>query len=203
MTPGKRLFDIGLALLLLVPLGLVMAGVTVWLALAQGRPILYGAERMRDPDHGFTLWKFRTMREAGYDSGVSGGDKAARITPAGGFLRRTRLDELPQLFNILKGDMSFVGPRPPLRQYVEAFPGLYDEVLACRPGVTGLATLVFYRHEEHLLASCASPEETNRVYMRRCIPRKARLDLIYRRHRSLCLDLVILARTVAGVARRS
>ncbi|MEI2806658.1 sugar transferase [Albidovulum sp.] len=202
MTPGKRLFDIGLALLLLVPLGLVMAGVTVWLALAQGRPILYGAERMRDPDHGFTLWKFRTMREAGYDSGVSGGDKAARITPAGGFLRRTRLDELPQLFNILKGDMSFVGPRPPLRRYVEACPETYAAVLRSRPGVTGLATLVFHRHEERLLAQCATPEETNRVYLRRCIPRKARLDLIYQRRQSLCLDLWILLRTLRGVVRR-
>lgn len=202
MTPGKRLFDIGLALLLLVPLGLVMAGVTVWLALAQGRPILYGAERMRDPDHGFTLWKFRTMREAGRDSGVSGGDKAARITPAGGFLRRTRLDELPQLFNILKGDMSFVGPRPPLRRYVEACPETYAAVLRSRPGVTGLATLVFHRHEERLLAQCATPEETNRVYLRRCIPRKARLDLIYQRRQSLCLDLWILLRTLRGVVRR-
>ena len=203
MTLPKRLFDLALALLLLAPVGVLMAGVALALLVAQGRPILYGAERMRAPGRPFTLWKFRTMRPATGDSGVSGGDKMARITGPGRFLRRTRLDELPQLFNILKGDMSFVGPRPPLRQYVEAFPGLYDEVLACRPGVTGLATLVFYRHEEHLLASCASPEETNRVYMRRCIPRKARLDLIYRRHRSLCLDLVILARTVAGVARRS
>ncbi len=99
--------------------------------------------------------------------------------------------------------MSFVGPRPPLRQYVEAFPDLYAEVLECRPGVTGLATLLFHRHEERLLAGCASAEETDRVYVRRCIPRKARLDLIYRRRRSLCFDLAILARTVAGVARRT
>lgn len=202
MTSRKRLFDIGLALVLLVPLGIVMALVTLVLLAAQGRPVLYGAERMRAPGHPFTLWKFRTMRPATGDSGVSGGDKAARITGPGRFLRRSRLDELPQLFNILKGDMSFVGPRPPLRQYVEAFPALYAEVLKCRPGVTGLATLVFHRHEERILASCASSEETNRVYMRRCIPRKARLDLIYRRRQSLCLDIAILVRTLAGVARR-
>ncbi len=201
MTPGKRLFDIGLALLLLVPLGLVMAGVAVWLALAQGRPILYGAERMRDPARAFTLWKFRTMRPAAIDSGVSGGDKAARITSAGRILRRTRLDELPQLFNILKGDMSFVGPRPPLRRYVEACPETYAAVLRSRPGVTGLASLVFHRHEECLLAQCATAEETNRVYMRRCVPRKARLDLIYQRRRTLRLDLWILARTIGRVAR--
>jgi lipopolysaccharide/colanic/teichoic acid biosynthesis glycosyltransferase len=142
------------------------------------------------------------MRPAAIDSGVSGGDKAARITPAGGFLRRTRLDELPQLFNILKGDMSFVGPRPPLRRYVEACPETYAAVLRSRPGVTGLATLVFHRHEERFLAQCATPEETNRVYLRRCIPRKARLDLIYQRRQSLCLDLWILLRTLRGVVRR-
>ncbi|KAB2883450.1 MAG: sugar transferase [Albidovulum sp.] len=203
MTVQKRLFDLALALLLLVPLGIVMAVVTLALLVGQGRPVLYGAERMHAPGHPFTLWKFRTMRPATGDSGVSGGDKAARITGPGRFLRRTRLDELPQLFNILRGDMSFVGPRPPLRQYVEAFPALYAEVLACRPGVTGLATLVFHRHEERILASSASSEDTNRVYMRRCIPRKARLDLIYRRRQSLCLDLAILLRTLAAVARRS
>jgi lipopolysaccharide/colanic/teichoic acid biosynthesis glycosyltransferase len=188
MTARKRLFDIALGLLLLLPLGLLMAVVALLLALTEGRPILYGAERMRAPGHPFTLWKFRTMREAGRDSGVSGGDKAARITPVGGILR--------------KGDMSFVGPRPPLRQYVDACPETYAAVLRSRPGVTGLATLVFHRHEERLLAQCATPEETNRVYLRRCIPRKARLDLIYQRRQSLCLDLWILLRTLGGVARR-
>lgn len=202
MTLPKRLFDLALALLLLVPVGVLMAGVALALLVAQGRPILYGAERMRAPGRPFTLWKFRTMRPATGDSGVSGGDKMARITGPGRFLRRTRLDELPQLFNILKGDMSFVGPRPPLRRYVEACPETYAAVLRSRPGVTGLATLVFHRHEERLLAQCATPEETNRVYLRRCIPRKARLDLIYQRRQSLCLDLWILLRTLRGVVRR-
>lgn len=202
MTPQKRLFDIALALGLLLPLGLLMAVVAMALAATQGRPVLYGAERMRDPARAFTLWKFRTMRPAPSDSGVSGGDKAARITPAGRLLRRTRIDELPQLFNILKGDMSFVGPRPPLRQYVEACPETYAAVLRSRPGVTGLATLVFHRHEERLLARCATREETNRVYLRRCVPRKARLDLIYQQRQSVCLDLWILLRTLGGIARR-
>lgn len=203
MTPQKRLFDLALALGLVAPLGLLMTLVALVLALTQGRPVLYGAERMRDPARAFTLWKFRTMRPASGDGGVSGGDKAARITPAGRLLRRTRIDELPQLFNILKGDMSFVGPRPPLRQYVEACPETYAAVLRSRPGVTGLATLVFHRHEERLLARCATSDETNRVYLRRCVPRKARLDLIYQRRQSACLDLWILARTLRGVARRT
>ena len=202
MTPGKRLFDIVLALVLLIPLGALMIVIAAVLLIAQGRPILYGSERMRDPARAFTLWKFRSMRPAAADRGVSGGDKAGRVTPMGAFLRASRLDELPQLFNILKGDMRFVGPRPPLRQYVEAFPDLYAAVLKSRPGVTGLASLIYHRHEERLLAGCASTEETDRVYSRRCIPAKARLDLIYQRRRTFCLDLWILARTLRRVAER-
>ncbi|SPH16875.1 UDP-N-acetylgalactosamine-undecaprenyl-phosphate N-acetylgalactosaminephosphotransferase [Defluviimonas aquaemixtae] len=203
MTPGKRFFDIALALLLL-PLFLPLMGtIAIALLAAQGRPVLYASERMRDPSRAFNLWKFRTMRPAPVDSGVSGGDKNARITPTGKLLRRSRLDELPQIFNILAGDMSFVGPRPPLRQYVDAFPETYSAVLKSRPGVTGLASLLYHRHEERVLAPCASAEETNRVYSRRCIPVKARLDLIYQRNQGICFDIAILARTLASVANRS
>ncbi len=116
-------------------------------------------------------------------------------------LRRTRLDELPQLWNILRGDMSFVGPRPPLRMYVERFPGLYAQVLRSRPGVTGLATLVFHRREAELLRGCRSAEETDTVYVRRCVPVKARLDLIYQRRRNVCFDLAILGRTILRMMR--
>lgn len=203
MTPGKRIFDIALAVMLL-PLFLPLMGViALALVVMQGRPVLYASERMCDPAHAFDLWKFRTMRPAVTDGGVSGGDKSDRITPLGRVLRRSRLDEMPQIFNILAGDMSFVGPRPPLRQYVEAFPETYGAVLQSRPGVTGLASLLYHRHEERLLARCASAEETNRVYSRRCVPAKARLDLIYQRNRNLCFDIAILARTVASVAKRS
>ena len=100
------------------------------------------------------------------------------------------------MFNILKGDISFVGPRPPLRMYVERFPGLYSEVLKSRPGVTGLATLVYHGYEERMLARCRSAEETDRVYSRRCVPAKGRLDIIYRRNQSLCYDLRLMFATV-------
>ena len=136
------------------------------------------------------------MTNVATDGGVSGGDKAHRITRTGTVMRRYRLDEIPQLWNILKGDIGFVGPRPPLRRYVERFPELYDEVLKDRPGVTGLATLIFHRTEERLLADCSTPEETEAVYERRCIPVKARLDLIYAKNRNLCLDLRMMVATV-------
>lgn len=202
MTAGKRAFDLGLAVLIAVPVAVLVAAVAIAQLVLEGRPVFYRSERMRDPGHGFWLWKFRTMRPSAVDRGVSGGDKAGRITGFGAFLRKSRLDELPQLWNILRGDMSFVGPRPPLRSYVERYPDIYARVLRNRPGVTGLASMVYHRHEALILDRCATAEETDRAYTRRCIPSKARLDLIYQRNRSACLDLWILWATVFGRNRR-
>lgn len=199
MTLSKRLFDILFALAILpivLPVGLIVAAA---LLLTQGRPLFYAAERMKTPTRGFRLWKFRTMTTVTRDSGVSGAHKAARITPAGRVLRRFRLDELPQLWNILAGDISFVGPRPPLRQYVERFPEIYGPVLRSRPGVTGLASIHYHRHEEWLLARCRTAAETDRVYCVRCVPAKARLDLIYAKNASVCFDIVLIFRTITRV----
>jgi lipopolysaccharide/colanic/teichoic acid biosynthesis glycosyltransferase len=201
MTPLKRLLDILSALFLVAVLALPFTALLVWLLWREGRPLFHVAERMKAPGQPFGLWKLRTMRPVppGADSGVSGGDKADRITPVGRMLRRTRLDEVPQLWNVLKGDMSFVGPRPPLRSYVERFPDVYARVLRSRPGITGLASLHFHRHEEWLLARCQTAAETDDVYVRRCIPRKARLDLIYQRRRNICMDLALMFQTVGKV----
>lgn len=203
MTLSKRLFDLCFALLLAALLALPTLALCLWLLARSGRPLFYLSERMKAPDQPFQLWKFRTMTVvAAGDSGVSGADKTARITPAGRILRRYRLDEIPQLWNILKGDMSFVGPRPPLRQYVERFPGLYARVLRSRPGLTGLATLRFHRHEEWLLARSQSREETDLIYSRACVPRKGQLDLIYQENQTLCFDMIIVIETVLRVLRR-
>ena len=202
MTPAKRALDLVVALLLCALLALPFSLLLLWLLLKQGRPVFYVAERMRAPGRPFRLWKLRTMTVARADSGVSGGDKAARITPTGRLLRRTRLDEIPQLWNVLRGDMSFVGPRPPLRQYVERFPQIYAQVLQSRPGITGLATLRYHRHEERLLARCHNAAETDALYARACVPRKVRLDLIYQRHRTICLDLALMVETLTRAIRR-
>lgn len=196
MTPLKRIFDIVVALILgffLLPVIGVVAGLIL---LRDGRPIFYIAERMSTPTRSFGLIKFRTMKPVDSDSGVSGGDKTGRITRTGHFLRKTRLDELPQLWNVLRGEISFVGPRPPLRQYVEAYPELYAEVLKSRPGITGLASVYFHAHEELLLSRSRSSSDTDAIYRRACIPRKARLDLIYQRRQSICLDMSIMLKTV-------
>ncbi len=205
MTWNKRLFDLVFATLLVVVLGPVLITLLIWLLFRTGRPLFHVAERMKGVDQPFRLWKLRTMRVmhgAQPDTGVSGGDKTARITRAGIWLRARRLDELPQLYNILKGDMSFVGPRPPLRQYVEQFPGLYGEVLKSRPGVTGLASIAYHKHEAALLARCATPGETDAVYARACVPRKAHLDLIYQHNRSICYDFDIVFQTIGTLFRR-
>ncbi|MBT9246690.1 sugar transferase [Gemmobacter fulvus] len=199
MTWQKRLFDLTIALLLAAALLPPFAVLLIFLLLKEGRPIFYVAERMKAPGVPFHLWKLRTMTVVREDSGVSGGDKAARITPVGRFLRRARLDEIPQLWNVIRGDMSFVGPRPPLRLYVERFPALYAEVLKSRPGITGLATLHFHAHEEWLLRQCRDAAETDAVYARRCVPQKAALDLMYQRSQSLCFDLRLIAQTGFGV----
>ena len=202
MTPAKRALDLIAALLLCALLALPFTLLLLWLLLTEGRPVFYVSERMRAPGRPFRLWKLRTMTPAPTDSGVSGGDKTARITATGRLLRRTRADEIPQLWNVLIGDMSFVGPRPPLRQYVERFPALYAQVLQSRPGITGLATLRYHRHEERLLARCHTPAETDALYARACVPRKAHLDLIYQRHRTLCLDLALMVETLTRALRR-
>lgn len=195
----KRGFDILFAVTLGLGLGPVLLLLLVAMWATQGRPLFHVSERMRTPEQPFDLWKLRTMRPVSGDQGVSGGDKQARITPVGRWLRNTRLDELPQLWNILRGDMSFVGPRPPLREYTDRFPALYARVLRVRPGVTGLATLIFHRHEGRMLAKCTTAHETDAVYARVCVPRKARLDLIHARHQCFGLDLWILWRTLLAV----
>lgn len=195
MTPAKRGLDIILALILgavlLVPLGAVM----LVLLLTEGRPLFYISERMKTPTQGFSLVKLRTMRPSPENTGVTGGDKSDRIPPIFRALRKSRFDEVPQLWNVLRGDMSFVGPRPPLRVYVEAYPKIYGQVLRNRPGITGLASLRFHAHEEKLLAATKTAAETDHVYRTRCVPRKAALDLIYQRHRSLCFDLALIWET--------
>ncbi|KMK65395.1 sugar transferase [Puniceibacterium sp. IMCC21224] len=196
MTPAKRAFDLILAVGLSVLLSPLIIGVALTVLIRDGRPVFYRSERMKTPDTGFLLWKFRTMRTVDNDAGVSGGDKVNRITRTGHTLRRCRLDEMPQLWNILRGDISFVGPRPPLRCYVEKYPEIYHEVLRSRPGITGLATIIFHRREEVLLTGCRTPEDTEEVYCRQCIPRKARLDLIYAGQRTVCKDFKLMWATI-------
>ncbi len=202
MTLRKRIFDLFFASLLVVILGPVLLFLLGFLLVKEGRPLFYVAERMKGLGQPFNLWKLRTMTVVEEDQGVSGGNKASRVTTTGAWLRRKRLDEFPQLWNILRGDLSFVGPRPPLREYVDRFPETYREVLKSRPGVTGLATIRFHEHEERLLGRCETPAETDEIYSRICVPRKAKLDLIYQRNQSTCYDFDLVFQTIGNLFRR-
>lgn len=201
MNPLKRAFDLFTAAAItpfVLPMILVFSAIIL---ITDGRPIFYGGERMKSPTQGFSLWKFRSMRVDPTDRGVSGGDKSARITPIGAWLRKRRLDELPQLWNLWRGDISVVGPRPPLRDYVERYPHIYNQVLKSRPGLTGLATIYYSKHEQRMLARTSTPEETDAVYVRNCVPRKAHIDLMYQKNWSFCFDLNVVRKTLFSSAR--
>ena len=199
MTVQRRLLHL-LDFLYAVGMTVLLSPLLIYVAIVvyrnDGWPIIYRSERMHSPGRSFLLWKFRTMANTTSDSGVTGPTKLNRITPTGAWLRRKRLDELPQLWNILRGDMGFVGPRAPLRRYVEKYPEIYADVLKDRPGITGLASMAFHKTEERILAATSTPEETEEVYCRRCIPRKARLDLIYAKRRNPCSDQRLMWATI-------
>jgi len=199
LTPDQLI-----ACLLLPAILPILAVLHVVVVALQGRPFLYVSERMRDGETAFSLYKIRTMRSCRRVDGetVLGGAERLRVTRIGAVLRRTRLDELPQIFNVLRGDIRFIGPRPPLRRHVAAYPEAYGRLLRrSRPGITGLATVTVHAREERILSRCNSVAESEEVYLRRCLPVKLRLDMLYARRRSLALDALILWRTFSRLAR--
>jgi lipopolysaccharide/colanic/teichoic acid biosynthesis glycosyltransferase len=197
-TPGigrsesfERLFDVtcsAAGLLLLLP---VLAGVALVIIFDDGLPVLFNQIRVGRNGKLFRIWKFRTMRFGSAGSAITtAGD--GRVTRAGKKLRKFKLDELPQLFNVLKGDMSLVGPRPEVPEYVQAEAPVWRSVLRFRPGVTDLATLL-YRDEERILGSSGDP---NAFYRASILPAKLILNLAYRLSRSFRQDLKLILLTI-------
>ena len=191
----KRLFDIivaGAGLLLLAPL---FAGVAMLIKLDSPGPVFFKQKRIGRGFRPFWIYKFRTMRHDAAENMQLTVGADSRITRIGGFLRRSKLDELPQLFNILVGDMTLVGPRPEVPRYVEAFHRDYQEILTVRPGLTDLASLK-YRDEAALLGQSADPEQE---YLHRVLPDKIRLGKEYIRCSSLAFDMNLIVKTVRKV----
>lgn len=188
----KRLFDITASLfglLVLWPLLLVLA-VAVRIGMPDG-PVLFRQKRVGQYGKLFTLVKFRTMTVNHGGSCVSvAGD--SRITPLGAFLRRRKLDELPELWNVLRGDMSFVGPRPDVPGYADRLQGEERRILELRPGITGPATLK-YRNEEELLATQTDAQRYNDEII---YPEKVRINLEYLKNRSFAGDIRIILQTL-------
>jgi lipopolysaccharide/colanic/teichoic acid biosynthesis glycosyltransferase len=194
----KRLFDIGASaagLLVLSPLLLFLAA---WIRMDSPGSVLYAAPRVGRGGRLFRMYKFRTMvANADCIGGSSTPDDDPRITGAGRWLRRYKLDELPQLLNVLNGTMSLVGPRPQVKWAVELYTPEQREVLTVPPGITDYASIHF-PNEGELLRGSTDPD---RDYMEKIHPEKMRLSLEYVRHRSLGTDLAVLARTFAAVFR--
>ena len=188
----KRLFDITASLfglLVLWPLLLVVA-VAIRIEMPNG-PVLFRQKRVGQYGRLFTLVKFRTMTVNHDESSVSvAGD--SRITPLGAFLRRRKLDELPELWNVLRGDMSFVGPRPDVPGYADRLQGEERRILELRPGITGPATLK-YRNEEELLAAQPDAQRYNDEII---YPDKVRINLEYLKNRTFAGDIKIILQTL-------
>lgn len=193
---GKRWLDFGLAAISLFLLALVFLVVAVSIKLSGKGPVFYSQKRVGRNGRIFRIWKFRSM-VVGADRlgpGITAtGDR--RITAVGRFLRAWKLDELPQLWNILRGDMSVVGPRPELFLYVKDYNEEQRQVLSARPGATDLASIE-YRNEEALLA--AAPER-ERYYREVVLPHKLALGRKYIEHISLRGDCLLILRTVAAI----
>lgn len=191
---AKRVFDVicsALGLLLLSPLLLAVA---VWIKLDSPGPVLFRQTRVGRFGVPFTIHKFRTMRAEPGAQITIGADP--RITRAGRFLRATKLDEFPQLWDVLRGAMSLVGPRPEVPRYVALYPvALRDVVLSVRPGITDPASLSF-RHESELLAQAADPE---REYVDVVLPQKLQLAADYVRHASLAGDVRLILATLGAL----
>lgn len=189
----KRLLDIIVALLglllLFVP-GLLAA---VIIKMTSAGPVFFRQERVGRRFRPFRICKFRTMvQDAPRQGGqITCGDDR-RITPIGRILRGTKIDELPQLINVLKGEMSLVGPRPEVPRYVEMFRADYAEILEVRPGITDLASIK-YRDETAILGQATDPEKE---YVTRILPEKIRLAKQYARRPSLGQDIAIIFRTL-------
>jgi len=195
LPPLKRVVDVVVAGVGLVVLSPVLAVIAAWIVLDSRGPVIYRQVRTGRGFRPFEIYKFRTMRADGPPGPQVTASGDARITRAGHWLRRTKLDELPQLVNVLKGDMSLVGPRPEVPRYVEMFRDDFAEILQARPGITDLASLK-YRHEAELLSRSADPETT---YVREVLPDKIRLGREYVAQASLWLDLQVIGRTLVGL----
>ena len=188
----KKIFDFTFALiglLLCWPVLLAVALLIQW-KMPDG-PILFRQERVGQYGKLFTIIKFRTMSVSHHGSSISVAGES-RITPLGAKLRKYKLDELPELWNVLIGNMSFVGPRPDVPGYADQLKGEDKDILRLKPGITGPATLK-YRNEEELLAQQIDPQRYNNEVI---FPDKVKINLDYLHHHSLWGDLCIIIKTV-------
>jgi lipopolysaccharide/colanic/teichoic acid biosynthesis glycosyltransferase len=179
-------------LVLLSPFFLVIA---VLIKATSKGPVFFSQQRVGLHNKDFTIYKFRTMYEGAFKKNtLTIGSKDPRITRIGYFLRKYKLDELPQLYNVLKGEMSLVGPRPELRKYVQLYSPEQQNILSAKPGITDYASIKF-RNENDLLAAAANPET---YYIEHILPLKLQLNEEYLKNKSLNKYFFIILTTISG-----
>lgn len=193
---GKRAFDVCAAAALLLVLAPLLVSVALAIKLDSRGTVFYRCRRVGRGGTEFMMLKFRKMRTGAAGSALTAADDA-RFTTIGRLLARTKLDEFPQLLNVLKGEMSLVGPRPEDPRFVRQAEAAYATILGVRPGITGLSQLAFARESDVL-----SRGDAVRDYVDRLLPQKARLDRLYAANCSASLDLRILAWTALAVVGR-
>lgn len=192
----KRAFDMVCSLLGLIVLSPLLVVVSLLVAVTSPGGVFFRQERIGKDGKPFRIFKFRSMRKDNAGLKITTGNDS-RITPVGRFLRKSKIDELPQLINVLVGDMSFVGPRPEVADYVDLYTPYQRQVLLVRPGITGLASIRF-RNENDLLTASDDP---NRTYIEEIMPRKIDLDLEYIPHASVLYDIKLIFQTFAVVIK--
>ncbi len=193
----KRVFDVIMSLLGIVILSPLLVVIALCVVFNDGTPVVFRQQRVGLNGRMFDVLKFRTMVKDAEKQGqltVSGRDP--RITPVGYYLRKLKFDELLQLFNVLKGDMSLVGPRPEVPKYVALYNEHQKKVLSVRPGITDSASLIFF-NENELLESSPNPEQ---MYIDEILPRKLALQLDYVENRTLWRDVKIIFKTFFKIA---
>lgn len=192
----KRLFDIFSSLLGLIILSPFLLIISLLVLFSSPGGIFYRQTRVGKNDKNFRLWKFRTMKPDSDKKGLlTVGGRDPRVTGIGYFLRKYKLDELPQLINVLVGEMSVVGPRPEVRKYVDMYTPEQMHVLDVQPGITDYASIE-YSNENELLAKSSDPEKT---YIEEIMPAKLKLNMKYIEEKSLATDLKIIFRTIGKV----
>ncbi len=196
---GKRICDILLSLTVLIALLPLMLLIALGVKCTSGGPVLYVQLRVGRHNKDFNMYKFRTMRVNADKQGLlTVGGHDSRITGVGYWLRKYKTDELPQLWNVLIGDMSIVGPRPEVRYYVNYYTPEQMKVLEVRPGLTDIASLA-YIDENTLLGASSNPQQT---YIEDIMPKKLALNFEYIQHMSPAEDIRIIARTCLKIIHR-
>lgn len=188
----KRLMDIVLSLIVLAcffPFGILLA---IFIILESKGGVFYRQERIGLKGVAFKLWKFRSMRpNAEFQGKLTVGERDPRITRVGAFVRKYKLDEFPQFINVLKGEMSVVGPRPEVIEYVRQYTETQRRVLEYKPGITDLASITFFE-ENKLLAQSEDPEAT---YLKEIMPDKIRINLEYQQNATVWSDIKVVWKT--------